>query len=404
MKPFRNPESVVELELLFLSSRMMFDCNTAEAIGTLFQRGIDWEHLIETAERHRVLPLLYRCLTRIYRSGIPEPVLSQLTRSFHANARRNFLRTAELLQILELFQTQGIRAIPYKGPVLSAAIYGDTSLRQFDDLDIIVPVNCVEQATSFLLSRRYKPVTEMSRETLQDVVRHDKDLSLIRENDGMNVELHWGITSETDPIQVSLDFLWQDLKTFSMCGRTVLIHAPEDLLVILCIHGAKHRWERLGWLCDVAEIIRSCQTLDWDRTIEKATALRSRRILLHGFQLATDILGAQVPPPVRRAIDGDRVMNRLSEQVKGWMASETPIPLGEKERYFMKLRERRADRFVIAAKQARACLALTSRDRETLRVPERFSWTLYFVRPFRLAWEYGLNPLKRFLKGVLESW
>ena len=120
---------------------MTFDFNTPEKIRDLLQRGIVWERLIETADRHRVSPLLYRCLTRIRSSGIPGTALSRMTRAFHANARRNFLVTAELLQILELFRTHGIRAIPYKGPVLSAAVYGDISMRQFDDLDIIVPVS-----------------------------------------------------------------------------------------------------------------------------------------------------------------------------------------------------------------------------------------------------------------------
>jgi len=327
-----------------------------------------------------------------------------MTSTIHANARRNFLITGELLQILELFRAHGIRAIPYKGPVLSAAVYGDISLRQFDDLDIIVPVDCAEVATGLLLSRGYRSSREMSRKELLDTIRTQKDLSVLRENDGMNVELHWGITGERDPIQVRPDVLWQNLATFSICGRTVLTHVPEDLLIILCIHGGKHRWERLGWLCDVAEIIRSHETLDWDRTLERASSLRSRRIVLLGVLLAADILGVGVPPKVQSAIHADHVVNRLFEQVKGWITSDTPVPLGESERFFMKLRERRADRLLIAAKQTKACFELTSRDKETFRVPKHFSWTLYFVRPFRLAWEYGLNPIKRFFKGVLESW
>jgi hypothetical protein len=383
---------------------MTFGPNITEKIQTVLEQRIDWEHFIETADQHRVLPLVYRSLNRFCSSSISGAILRRMAHAVQANSRRNFLVTGELLQILAQFQTHGIRAVPYKGPVLSAAVYGDISLRQFDDLDIIVPVSCAEQATVLLLSRGYKLGRELSRKELLDVIQTEKDLSLVREKDGMNVELHWGITCERDPIQVDPAFLWQRLTTLSICGRTVLIHSPEDLLVILCIHGAKHRWERLGWLCDIAEIVRSHETLDWNRAIEQAVALRSRRIVFLGVRLATDIIGAQVPPKIRRAIEADPLVNRLADDVKGWIASDAPIPLGETERYFMNLRERRADRFLIAVKQAKACFALTSRDTETFRIPKGFSWTLYFVRPFRLAWEYGLNPLKRFVKGVLESW
>jgi len=41
--------------------------------------------------------------------------------------------------ILRLFRSEGIVALPYKGPVLAAQAYGDVLLRQFDDVDIIVP-------------------------------------------------------------------------------------------------------------------------------------------------------------------------------------------------------------------------------------------------------------------------
>jgi hypothetical protein len=170
------------------------------------------------------------------------------------------------------------------------------------------------------------------------------------------------------------------------------------------VHGAKHRWERLGWLCDVAEIVRSPKGLNWDQAIESAARVGAERILLLGLSLANELLGAAPPADVAKAIQRDVVVQGLATQVKEWLFSEAPVTLdlGEREQFFMRLRERRADRLRVALKQAKLYLALTLRDDETLTVPSYFRWSLYVLRPFRLAWQYGFTPFKRFCKGLLQ--
>jgi len=37
----------------------------------------------------------------------------------------------------------------------------------------------------------------------------------------------------------------------------------EDELVLICIHGAKHFWERLMWIADVAALISRQTAINW---------------------------------------------------------------------------------------------------------------------------------------------
>ena len=46
--------------------------------------------------------------------------------------------------------------------------------------------------------------------------------------------------------------------------------APEDNLLLLCMHGAKHCWSRLERVCDVAELITSHSNLDWVALVSRA--------------------------------------------------------------------------------------------------------------------------------------
>jgi Uncharacterised nucleotidyltransferase len=391
-----------EIELLLQTSRMVVSSSGEARIHNLLRQEIDWGFLIQSAHYHRVLPLLYHTLTRVSPGFVPEYAMATLRKRFQANTQHSLFLCAELIQVLDLFDRHQVRAIPYKGPMLAAALYGDVSLRQFGDLDIIVPASKVEEARGLLISRGYKPEKEITGGELRRAIQHGKDL-ILRRDGGITVELHWGITAHPDPIDFSTDLLWKNLKTLSIAGRAVTMHAPEDLLLILCIHGGKHRWEYLVWLCDIAELIRCYPTLNWTHVIEDASSVGGKRILLLGVLLSRELLGAELPENLNRIMEADRVLIQLADQVKAWLTKETHVAAepGEMPRYYLKLRENRADRLRVALTQAKHYLALTSRDREVLPGSAPLQ---YLGRPFRLAWEYGLRPFQRFLKGIGESW
>ena len=78
--------------------------------------------------------------------------LDQLRDDFNDNSRRNLFLTRELLNLLTLFETHQIPAIPFKGPVLAASVYGNLALRQFSDLDLIIHKQHVAKARELLVS------------------------------------------------------------------------------------------------------------------------------------------------------------------------------------------------------------------------------------------------------------
>jgi hypothetical protein len=389
--------------LLLLCARTAADARVDDRIRELLRGTIDWDRFITTAHDHRVLPLVYRTLTRMA-DVVPEAAMSRLRAASHANVRRNLILCSELLQIVELLRENGIRSIPYKGPIVASLVYGDISLRQFADLDIIVPVADVVKARALLVARGYRPERPMSDEQLVPYLAVQKDITLLHDERGLNVEIHWEITRDDDPIRIGADRLWQQLAAYTIAGRSIHTFTPDDLLLILCIHGAKHRWARLVWLCDISELVRTPGAIDWNAAVESARRLGSRRILLLGLALANALLGAPVPASVTGMIADDPAVAPIAEQVKSWLLTNVPVDLdlGERERYFMRLREHPRDRLRVALVQARSYLLLTTRDTDTLPVPRYLGWTLYVRRPARLAWEYGFTPFTRFLRGIFQ--
>ncbi|MCC5639670.1 nucleotidyltransferase family protein [Nostoc sp. CHAB 5844] len=69
--------------------------------------------------------------------------------------------------------------------------------------------------------------------------------------------LHWRITPRFFPFELPVADLWQRRQWLSLLNVPVPTLAPEDLLLSLCVHGAKECWGKLKWICDVAELIRT---------------------------------------------------------------------------------------------------------------------------------------------------
>src|SRR5208282_477844 len=111
---------------------------------------------LRLAEHHGVLPLAARTLIEHAR-GLPAEIERRLRSAYDANLRRSLWFTAELTRLMQHFEHQGIRLIPYKGPVLAESLYGDAALRSFSDLDFLISPEDFERAKQAIAEIGYRP-------------------------------------------------------------------------------------------------------------------------------------------------------------------------------------------------------------------------------------------------------
>src|SRR5215212_8430945 len=243
---------MIEHKLLLCCART----NAAPApLRELATEKIDWEYLFLLARRHAVVPLLYLQLARHASDLAPHDILRNLKKHYLENAARNTVLTAELCRLIALFAESGIEAIPYKGPVLSLFAYDNLALRRFVDLDVIVKKNDVLKARDILLAEGYTPARSLPLSRQELLLRTQHNMQFSRDNRRLIVELHWEVAPHLFASTVSPDRLWRDLVTIDINGTQVKTLSAEDLLFSLCVHGSRHLWERLSWICDIAELI-----------------------------------------------------------------------------------------------------------------------------------------------------
>src|SRR5207249_3213245 len=112
---------------------------------------------------------------------------------------------------------------------------------------------------------------------------------------GVSIDVHWRLVPTYFASAFDEPDGWESLRTVTLAGRRVHTLAPEPLLLFLCPHGAKHMFERLGWICDVARFLIVTPDLDWPAILAPARRTRALRQLLLGIRLAADLLSAPLP-------------------------------------------------------------------------------------------------------------
>jgi hypothetical protein len=182
---------------------------------------------------------------------------------------------------------------------------------------------------------------------------------------------------------------WPRLKESHFEGTSVRSFAPEDLMLVLCVHAAKEFWERLVWLCDLAELTRAHPDLNWQQLIKQASEAGARRILFVSLALASDLFELRLPDEIARAIEADRAVQTLAAEIKRQLFQEQAQSAAV-SRYLLPARalERRRDRLRF---RLRLALTPSPEDWAAVRLPERLHQLYFLVRPFRLARKYLLG-------------
>jgi hypothetical protein len=155
----------------------------------------------------------------------------------------------------------------------------------------------------------------------------------------------------------------------------------QDLMLVLCVHTAKHGWMQLSWLCDIAQLARS-RALDWKALRERAQALGIARIVAVSFLLSHKLLATALPAQLD--VQNDPAAEALAQRILCQIVGDSEFD-PESVGYFrlmMDLRERRRDRVSFAW---RLLVTPSAGEWSAIRLPALLFPLYRVVRMFRLA-------------------
>lgn len=377
-----------EKRLLVSCARTRVGPEIASRIRGLAAGPLDWEYVLLEAAENAILPLVARNLFAVVPDVLPAVYLDRMKAASRANTVRCLSLTAELIKIMDRFRSERILAIPYKGPVIAAQAYGDVALREFDDLDLIVPQHDLPKACEVMLSLGYRAKFPWVLSGGGAASLVPGEYNFRDEARRILVELHTELTLRHFPAALDVDDFARRLVPVVLSNHEVATFSAEDALPVLCVHGAKDFWERLSWIADVSELVQSHQGLDWDQVLHRAELLKCERMLNVGLALAAGLLNMPLPEEVRKRLQQDRVARVVASEVERRLLSREWPPLNAAGR--LHFRRRMVPGVFTGWRYAvRLAIAPAEEDWQMVRLPRLLAPLYIALRPFRLLRKYG---------------
>lgn len=310
------------LPLLRPEVRLLLHCLKA---GTTVQPGefadIDIEQFLHVIDCHRLTNVV--CMQIQNAPGVPTVIRERIKAQSVHNRFQQLGSVAELCRVLKQFQAHHIEVIALKGPLLSQSYYGDYTLREYKDLDILVCLADLQAAFDILIDIGYTLSETLWNSPKQEIIYRKTfhHYNFCHPERAIQIELHWRLNAS----EYNHEAIWSNTVPHIIGGLPVKCLAPIDTFIYLCVHGGTHQWKRLFWLLDIARIIQKEGHDFLLHAYRQAADHKVDRYVLSGCQLAYELMGVQLPPPLHEAIRQDKTIEKLFESSAFWIntVSET---------------------------------------------------------------------------------
>lgn len=375
-------DSCSEFDLLVACCADASGRERAGRIRQIASGPLDWERVLQLAEHHRVIAQVYGQLS-VLAELVPHQHLHALRSRYENNARKALWFSGELVRILTHLESAEIEALPVKGPALAAILYGKVTQREFRDLDVLIHRGDAAKAKAVLSELGYEVGIKLTQRQEQAYIRTGYEYSFSGARGDNLLELQWQILPPFYSVDFEVARLFERAEEVRLGGRPFRTLCVQDLLLVLCVHAAKHAWVELSLLCDIAQLAKDPR-LDWDAVQEEAKRLGIERIISLNLLLVHRLLGPTRPYAIESQLREGHEVEGLADEVLRIIERSAHHDT-ESVPYFqlmMRLRERRRDQMHFLW---RLLCTPSVGEWSAVRLPELFSPLYRVVRMFRLA-------------------
>lgn len=376
-----------ELALLLRCVSATDDESVAE-IERLSLLVTSWPRVLALASRHALVPLTSKRLSCLRPGVVPDEFLSGLRSIARDGALRGLKLAAQLVSVMRALDRRGIDALPVKGATLAALVYRDFSLRLYSDLDVLVHREDIDAASRVLEELGFTPIRTFddSRDSLIPETHH---AAFLNSASGTPLELHWALSDRTISCESLENRWWTQRQTVDLGGTTVRTLNTELLVLYLCMHGAKHSWGRIGWLCDLHQTLRRFDDIEWDVVWRVAKDAGALRMVTAGLLLVDGLLsGSELTSQAFEKRPPDRASRAVTAGIQRRLLNSPDVVPEIDFVVQLRLRDLLRDK-------ARYVIHILAEpwpaDVSAIRLPLALRGAYYVFRPLRLTWKHLIH-------------
>jgi hypothetical protein len=331
---------------------------------------------LDVAAQENVLPWAASCLrtqtdgSKLERAPEVDARLQAINREARISA---FVWSQTLRSTLAEFHRRRIPVISLKGPWLAQRLYGDAALRLYADLDLLV------RQADFVRSEELLSGLGFSAAARRD------DYARTWSRGPIILELHDDVENPL-AYDFGIEGAWDRAQPAEFDGVPTLLLAPSDELRFLCLHGARHRFERLSHVLDLVFAFRQLAS---PRSGIQPGRRESERMLALGCMMAArlDPYVAEVGARYREVADRGSLENTAERLWQERMLKPAPtLDWRAKHLFLLSIERDGWDRWRARVRYLRilSTRLITADFAFAARFHLYRTWQVWMLRPIRL--------------------
>ncbi|HNV71656.1 MAG TPA: nucleotidyltransferase family protein, partial [Candidatus Ozemobacteraceae bacterium] len=314
-----------EDRLLSLAALHNAASNHANELQDLIRGAINWDTIHQKAAKHRIGCQVFQTLSIVAFDRVPELYRRHWQETAERSVRHNLTLVGELIRVIDLLDRHGILCLSFKGPVLAALLHGTVALRPFADLDLIVATpEEARIAKELIVAEGYRVHESLTPRQEQLLLQTHCEYHLLHPEKQIYIDLHWNVFYDYFSYSFDLPRAFRESITVPVAHRALRSFRPEDLLLLLSAHHARHAWETMLMIVDIADLLQTHPDLDWQYIENQAERVGGRRLLHLALFLAERVCTSHLPSYISSQARSDITVRRLAQLVQcRWFSSES---------------------------------------------------------------------------------
>jgi len=377
MRPL--PAISVPAQLLLMCARERLSAEQYDFVIQLCGQIVDWDELIQQSQFRLITALVHYHLSRLPRGLVPEAVVERLKDSARLTMMRNLTMIGVHHRLVR--EVLGPLDVPYvffKGPSLAYQYYLNPSLRQFRDIDLLIPRKRIVEVGQRLRELKFysSPDRRLASDDGLKFLQRFSGMMDWMSLDRVLIEIP---TSLDDWGRLPTDEIIKHAETANIGGLSVSVPSPDDFFCYLCKHHSRHHWARLHWIADLNAILAH-PSFDVNRIREQASKRGFERtveaaLLIHQAVVTPEPWKAEFKDPFAHEIFRHCLIN-LDGNFEQELALREMFPASSID---IDPIVRRKEHWI-----GRNLSRFTPQMEDYLQAPmrSRWHWLYYFIRPF----------------------
>jgi hypothetical protein len=290
--------------------------------------GLDWDRFVNLCRLHRISSVVWSSLSALPWLNVPASASLRLRRLHERNALISLKQAAHLVLVARMLEAEGIPVLPLKGTAIASTYYSSLSMREAGDIDVLVAPEHAAKVDRLLKASGHTRISSKTHLPVDD--SFDEDEEFVYHNsylspEEMNLEVHTRLNPNRELLPCDMGEIIRTGTRFSIGRGSLPAMGDGMLLMFLATHGARHEWERLQWIYDIALIVQSAQFSTIGEWIGEARKAGVIHPVLQALLMAHRMLGVDVPEYVQEAYRSSRRARFLVQRAENTLFSGQPV-------------------------------------------------------------------------------